>query len=165
MPAAEPFVPGDFQPPKIHRTSSFQLVPLGPGLEKLDYDAYMSSIDHLHATFSTGKWPHDKLTMEDARKDVEGEMARFESRKAFTYAVLTPDGSREIGCVYIRPGGKRGYDAQVAMWVTKADYDRGFEKPLFEEVKAWLSTSWPFQSVAWPGRTISKQEWQNLSGN
>ena len=93
--AAETFVPGSFQPPLRHTAAKYQLVPLGPDLARHDYDAYMSSIQHLRETFSSGGgWPHEKLTMEDALKDVQGEEQRFKARRAFTYAVLTPDGSR-----------------------------------------------------------------------
>ncbi len=138
--AQTPFIPDSFQPPQSHKTAQFQLVPLGPDLAKHDYDAYMSSIDHLRANFSSGNWPHAALTMDDARKDVEGEIARFRARKAFTYAVLTPDGSREMGCVYVRPSRKQGYDATVALWVTKAEFDRGFQPQLVREVKAWIAS-------------------------
>jgi hypothetical protein len=103
LPAQTSFIPDHFHPPREYKTARYKLVPLGPDLAKHDYDAYMSSIDHLRTTFSSGDWPHDKLTMEDAMKDVQGEEERFNSRRAFTYAVLTPDGSRELGCIYIRP--------------------------------------------------------------
>ena len=65
------------------------MVPLGPALAQHDYDAYMSSIDHLRKTFSGGGWPNQQITMVDALKDVEGEIARFHARESFTYAVLT----------------------------------------------------------------------------
>ena len=151
--AAAQFVPASFEPPARYETPQFVLVPLGPGLEKLDFDAYMSSIDHLKATFSNGgKWPHPGITMADALKDVEGEIANFKSRKAFTYAVLTKDQKREVGCVYISPSRKPGFDAQVRLWVTKADFDRGADAAVEKLARAWLASAWPFKTVAWPGR-------------
>lgn len=159
---AQSFVPDSFTPPATWEASAFKLVPLGPGLARVDYEAYMSSIDHLRQTFGSGRWPHEKLTMEDAEKDVKGEMERFLARKSFTYAVLSPDGQKELGCVYIRPSSKRGYDAQVAMWVTKEQFDQGFDARLFGEVKQWLAAKWPFQKVAYPKREISEAEWQAL---
>ena len=141
------FVPPSFAVPALHATADFKLVPLGPDLAELDYRAYMSSIDHLRKTFSSGNWPHKDLTMADALKDVEGEIARFHARTSFTYAVLNPAGTDERGCVYISPSRKPGFDAQVRLWVTAAEHDRGFHSALQDEVKRWVSAAWPFRSV------------------
>lgn len=155
-------VPATFQVPRTYVTKTYKLVPLGPGLEKQDYDAYMSSIDHLRSTFSGGGWPHAGLTMEEALKDVQGEKARFDARKSFTYAVLTPDGSKELGCLYIKPSPKQGYDATATIWVTKAMYDAGFEATLVKDMKQWLRAAWPFEKIAWPKREIPAEEWKKL---
>lgn len=144
--AKAPFVAADFAVPQVYKTATFQLVPLGPALAKHDFDAYMSSIDHLRSTFGGGKWPHAGITMDDAMKDVEGEKARFDARKSFTYAVLSLDGTKELGCVYIRPSRKPGFDAKVAMWVTKAEFDQGLQPKLLAETKAWLAKAWPFKN-------------------
>ncbi|HYO82875.1 MAG TPA: MBL fold metallo-hydrolase, partial [Bryobacteraceae bacterium] len=101
--AQSSFVSPDFTVPAFHSTKTFKLVPLGPALAELDYRAYMSSIDHLRKTFGSGNWPHNDLTMVDALKDVEGEIARFHARSSFTYAVLNLAGTEERGCVYISP--------------------------------------------------------------
>lgn len=161
--AAEPdFVPETFRPPTVYETGRYRLVPLGPALAKHDYEAYMSSIEHLRTTFGGGRWPSPGITMEEAIKDVEGEQARFNARRAFTYAVLTPDGMKELGCIYIKPSRKAGYDAQVTMWVTKAEFEKGFDATLFRETKAWIARVWPFRRVAYPTREISAEAWSNL---
>jgi len=149
--AQAPFVPADFKVPVSHTTAAYQLKPLGPDLAKHDYDAYMSSIEHLQKTFSNGgRWPNDKITMADAVKDVEGEIARFNARKSFTYAVLSLDGTKELGCVYISPSRQEGHDARVRLWVTKAEFDKGLQPALLKEVKAWLAKDWPFKNVQYP---------------
>lgn len=161
--AQQPFVPPHFAVPRLYKTASFQLVPLGPDLAKQDFDAYMSSIEHLQKTFSgSTRWPNGKITMTDAVKDVEGEKERFDGRKSFTYAVLSLDGRTELGCVYISPSRKQGYDAMVRLWVTKAQFDQGFEQKLIPEVKSWLQAKWPFQKVAWPKREIPQEQWNAL---
>lgn len=157
------FVPATFHAPAEFRTASFKMVPLGPELAKQDYDAYMSSIEHLQKTFSgNNRWPTEKLTMEDQAKDMAGEKSRFDSRKSFTYSVLTPDGSKELGCVYISPSRKQGYDAMVRVWVTKDQFDKGLEGTLIPEVKTWMAAKWPFAKVAWPKRDIPNEEWTAL---
>jgi hypothetical protein len=81
---------------------------------------------------------------------VEGEEARFKARKSFTYAVLSLDGTKELGCVYISPSRKEGFDANVRMWVTKAEFDKGLQPVVLAEVKTWLAKSWPFKKVSFP---------------
>jgi hydroxyacylglutathione hydrolase len=157
-----PFVPSEFKVPTLHETSKYKLVPLGPALAKHDFDAYMSSIEHLRTTFSGGGWPNKNITMADALKDVEGESSRFHARQSFTYAVLTLDGGKELGCVYIRPSRKAGYDSQVSFWVTAERFASGFEPELIADVKRWLATDWPFKKVAFPKRDIPQAEWDAL---
>ena len=51
-------LPEGVAPPLRVETSDFKLVPLGPELVKIDYDAYMSSIEHLQKTFTRStSWP------------------------------------------------------------------------------------------------------------
>ncbi|WP_442678196.1 twin-arginine translocation pathway signal protein [Sphingomonas sp. ASY06-1R] len=160
-PASAPaFIPATFTPPTRIEGPGFVLVPLGPEVVKLDYDAYMSSIDHLQKTFSRStNWPREGITDADAMKDMEGEQARFRARKSFAYAVLTPDGRRERGSVYVSPSPVPGHDAVVRLWVTKADYDAGFDAALYQWVRAWVARDWPFRTVAYPGRAIDWATW------
>jgi len=141
------FVPADFKVPAKVVRQEYQLVPLGPSLAKHDFDAYMSSIEHIRANFGGGKWPSEGITMADAVKDVEGEEQRFQARKSFTYAVLTPDGKAELGCVYISPSREAGHDAVVRMWTTKKAFDAGLQARLEADVRGWLAKEWPFKNV------------------
>ncbi len=161
----KPFVPADFQIPLVYLSpqGSFQLKPLGPKYAKQDYDAYMSSIPHLQRTFTfSTSWPHPGLSMADAVKDVEGEQAAFQARRKFTYAVLDPVESKELGCVYISPSTKQGFDAQVRMWVTENQFLIGFEDRLYAEVRTWIAAKWPFSKVAFIGRTITREAYRAL---
>ncbi|WP_420136253.1 twin-arginine translocation pathway signal protein [Sphingomonas sp.] len=157
---ATPFIPAGFTPPTRIEGPGFVLVPLGPEVVKLDYDAYMASIDHLQKTFSRStNWPRQGITDAEAMKDMEGEQARFRARKSFAYAVLTPDGRRERGSVYVSPSPVPGHDAIVRLWVTKADYDAGFDAALYQWVRGWVAKDWPFRTVAYPGRSIDWATW------
>lgn len=157
---APTFVPKDFTVPTLVKTARFQVVPLGPELATRDFAAYMSSIEHLQKTFSrsTG-WPHKDITAADAMRDMEGEQARFASRGSFAYAVLTPDGKRERGCVYVSPSPVPGYDAVVRLWVTKAEHDAGFDAELYQWAAQWIKSDWPFAKVAYPGRANDWATW------
>ena len=156
-------VPADFIVPTLVETAGFKVVPLGPALVKVDFDAYMSSIDHLQKSFTRSTdWPHKDISDADAMRDMETEQARFERRESFAYAVLTPDGRRERGCVYVYPSTVDGYDAVVRIWVTKAEYDAGFDAELYAWVTDWIRTDWPFEKVAYPGRAIDWTTWDAL---
>lgn len=157
------FIPSDFAPPVFVETDDFKLVPLGPELVAIDFAAYMSSIEHLQKTFTRStSWPHEKITDEEAMQDMLNEQGRFERRESFAYAVLTKDGEREMGCVYVRPSSKPGFDAQVSLWVTKADFDAGFDEVLYDWTIEWVDESWPFAEVAYPGRAIEWTTWDKL---
>ncbi len=160
---ASGFVAADFEVPTLVETESFKVVPLGPDLTEVDYEAYMSSIEHLQETFtrSTG-WPNADLTMDDAVKDMETEAGRFERRESFAYAVLTSDGSRERGCIYVYPGVGE-FDAVVRLWVTKAEFDEGFDEELYAWAQEWVAKDWPFEKAAFPGRAIAWEEWDALT--
>jgi hypothetical protein len=160
-PASAPsFIPPDFNPPTLIETPHFKLVPLGPAVVKADFDAYMSSIEHLQKTFTRSTdWPHAGISDADAMLDMQTEQGRFNARKSFAYSVLTPDGSRERGSIYVSPSPVAGYDAVVRLWVTKAEYDAGFDAELYKWVVAWVRKDWPFRNVAYPGRAIDWASW------
>lgn len=142
----------------------FVLRPLGPDLVKIDFDAYMSSVEHLQQTFTRSKdWPHAGISDADALLDMQTEAARFAARESFAYSVLTPDGKRERGCIYVAPSPVPGYDAVVRLWVTKAEYDAGFDKALEAWAHQWVAAKWPFRKVAWPGRDIDWATWDALT--
>jgi hypothetical protein len=155
-------VPADFNAPTLVETKDFRIVPLGPDLVKIDFDAYMSSIEHLQKTFTrSADWPHNGISDADAMRDMETEQARFRGRQSFAYAVLTKDGRRERGCVYVSPSPVAGYDAVVRLWVTKAEYDAGFDAELFAWVTTWMRRDWPFAKIAYPGRSIAWEKWDS----
>jgi hypothetical protein len=84
------FIAADFKVPTLVQTPGFKLVPLGPALVKVDFDAYMSSIEHLQKTFTRStSWPHKDISDADAMKDMETEQARFEKRESFAYRAHT----------------------------------------------------------------------------
>ena len=140
-------VPDSFDPPKTFRTQTYQLVPLGPAVAELNFKAYMGSIDHIRKA-QGGNWPRPGLTMEDQAKDMAGEKAQWDGRKSFPFAVLTLDGTKELGCFYLRPSPKDGYDVAATMWTIQEEFDKGFEDQLYKDMKAWLASAWPFRKVA-----------------
>ncbi|MDP5102799.1 MAG: twin-arginine translocation pathway signal protein [Erythrobacter sp.] len=162
--SAPSFVAADFDVPTLVETSGFKLVPLGPDLVDIDFAAYMASIEHLQQTFTRSKgWPRADITAAEAMADMQTEQGRFERRESFAYAVLTPDGTRERGSVYVYPSTIEGYDAVIRLWVTKAEYDAGFDAELYAWTQQWIARDWGFTNPAFPGRAITWEEWDALT--
>ena len=129
-----------------------------------DYDAVMSSIDHLKGIFGPkSSWPSRDLTIEQDLIDLGWHQKEFEIKSSFAYTVMKLDESKCLGCVYIDPSEKDGYDAKMICWVRKSEIANGLDEKLFYAVKLWLEEEWWFNSVAFPGRTISWDKWCNIS--
>jgi hypothetical protein len=154
-------VSDSFQVPVSYTGADYKLVPLGPAVAELDYKAYMSSVDLIRKT-QGGNWPRPGLTMDDQAKDMAGEKSQWDGRKSFPFAILTPDGTKELGCFYLRPSQKEGYDVVATFWVTQEAFDKGFEDQFQKDMKAWLAKSWPFKTTAWRGREITAEAWRAL---
>lgn len=150
----KPFVPDTFAVPATLETTDFRLRMLGVRDVVKDYDAVMTSIDHLHANFHCarfGDWPYAGMTLEDDLADLGWHQVEFKNRTSFTYTVVTPDESRCLGCVYIFPGEETDSEAEVFLWVRASDAKK-LDAKLFEAVRSWMKVNWPFTSVAYPGR-------------
>jgi hypothetical protein len=91
----------------------------------------MTSIDHLQGAFGPhSTWPTEELKLEQNLIDLGWHHKEFQRRNSFAYTVMNSDESRCLGCVYIDPSYKTGYDAIVYLWVRKSvdyiynEYDR-----------------------------------------
>ena len=151
-----PFVPAGFVVPSGLDHALFRLRPLGPEHSTSDFAAWTSSMDHIHATpgYEASRWPHP-MTLAENLGDLERHAADFAAREGFTYTVLAPDDAEGdaatvIGCVYIYPADKPGFDARVRSWVRAADAPLDIE--LYRAMTAWLAADWPFERADYAAR-------------
>jgi hypothetical protein len=127
---------------------------LAPMHNERDHEAWMSSIEHIHATpgFAKPDWTGDdwptQMTLDQNLADLEQHRREFIAGEAFAYSVL--DGDEVIGCVYIDPDGSGAADAVVRSWVRASRAER--DADLAVEIDQWLREAWPFRSWRWPGR-------------
>jgi hypothetical protein len=146
-----PFVPPGFVVPLALTTERFTLEPLGPEHNESDYEAWSSSVEHIHKTpgWETSSWPDDR-SLADNLGDLEGHADDFERRTGFTYTVLDPATGDVIGCLYIYPDKSGQHDARVRSWVraSRAELD----EPLWRAVTDWLADEWPFERVEYAER-------------
>ena len=156
-----PFVPKEFKIPEKLETKEFRLRMLTVNDVVKDYDAVMTSVDHLRTVWPGGSWP-DGLTFEQDLIDLGWHQKEFQRRRSFAYTVVTPSESKVTGCVYINPTPKRGYDAVVYLWARQSELQSGLESRLLSAVRDWLAKEWPFKKVAFPGRDIDWEAWDKI---
>ncbi len=141
-------------PPEPLSTTWCRLEVLGPEHNERDYEAWMSSIEHIHATegFAVSDWEGDDwpvpMTLDQNLVDLEQHRVEFVAGEAFAYSVL--DGDDVIGCVYINPDGSGAAEAIVRSWVRTSRAERDLD--LAVEIDRWLREAWPLRSRRWPGR-------------
>jgi hypothetical protein len=145
-------VPDDFVVPLKLETSEFRLRPLTINDVIKDFDAVMTSVDHLRTIFNDGTdWP-DGLTLEDDLIDLGWHHREFTIRHSFAYTVVSLDERRCLGCVYIYPSSDPGHDAEAFYWARQSELASGLEERLGATFRDWLKRDWPFKRVAYPGR-------------
>jgi hypothetical protein len=155
------FISTDFKIPEIFQNEHFRIRMLTVNDVVKDYDAVMSSIDHLQGIFGpNSKWPSKDLSFEQDLIDLGWHQKEFQIRSSFAYTVVKLDESEVIGCLYIFPTDKSDYNAEATMWVRASVVDKGLDAILFDSVKKWISEEWPFKKVAYPGREISWEQWE-----
>ena len=143
-----PLVPPAFQVPMSLRTPDFWLEPLGPQHNEADHAAWTSSIDHIRTTpdFEGRSWPPiGGMSLDENRADLQRHADDFAQRTGFTYTVLDPADGDVIGCVYIYPSTRSGFDVDVRSWVR---VDRAeLDGPVAAAVADWLASAWPLGRV------------------
>ncbi len=155
-----PFVPDWFDVPRRLETPRFVLVPLGAEHNERDYEAWTTSMEHIHATpgFETHRWPHP-MTLEENLGDLVRHEEDFAQRQGFTYTVLSRAPGTEpteiVGCLYIYPGdphtgGRETVDARVRSW-TRASH-AALDVEVWRAVNTWLAETWPFRHVSYAPR-------------
>jgi heme oxygenase len=158
-----PFIPDDFEAPPKLETEAFRLRMLTVGDVVKDYDAVMTSVARLKAVFARRTtWPTG-LTLEQDLADLGWHQVEFQRRRSFAYTVMNLAESQCLGCVYVNPTGKRGYDAVAYLWVRDSEFQKGLDPILFDAVRTWLARDWPFRQVAFPGRVIDWESWDALA--
>ena len=159
--STSPFVPADFRIPESLETKEFRLRMLTVNDVVKDYDAVMTSVEHLKTIWPDSGWP-EGLTLEQDLIDLGWHQKEFQRRRSFAYTVVTPSESMVTGCVYINPTSKRDYDAVVYLWARQSELSGGLETRLYAAVKEWVAKEWPFKRVAYPGREIEWDAWEAI---
>ena len=148
------FYPTGIAVPLEMRTSRLCIRPLRATDVELDYDAVMSSAKMLRR-WCQGDWPADGFTPAENLADLRRHEREHIERKAFTYTVLDPQGTRCLGCVYITPlrpeqlslGKGVAWPADVGFWVRASEVATGLDAHLLAALQEWLSVEWAFERL------------------
>lgn len=147
-----PFLPREFVVPAVVETDRFRLRSITIHDAFKDYDAVMSSREHLWARFGAAwGWPSDELTIEQNIVDLGWHQKEFQLRSSFDYAVMALDERRLLGCVYVDPPHQAGTDADVWFWARRSELASGLEAALESFLHRWLADAWPFATITLNG--------------
>ena len=158
----KPFIPTDFKVPDTLQNEHFRIRMLSVNDVVKDYDAVMTSVEHLNKMFPLSTWPSKDFAFEQNLIDLGWHQKEFQLRSSFTFTIVSIDENQVLGGLYINPTTKGDYDASITMWVRASEVDNGLDSILFDTVKKWILENWPFQKVAYPGREISWEKWKQM---
>ena len=146
--------------PTLLRTDEFFLRPIVVADAARDYEAVMETRADLRV-WEQSSWPADDFTVEANAEDLADLERRHLERRAFTYAVLNPEGGTSLGCVYLFPTTATflsrasvkpvtedavwgAVDAVLYFWVRKSRVASGMDIRLLSALRSWMSDEWAF---------------------
>lgn len=154
-----PLVPDGFEVPQRLQGDGFHLRMLSVNDVIKDYAAVMESEARLVGFMEPqGHWPRG-MTVDENLIDLGWHQCEFTLRHSFAYTVMNDDESRCLGCCYIYPSDRPGFDAMAYYWAREAEFRAGFDTRLGELFRAFVAEKWPFGKVAYPGRDIAWSDW------
>jgi hypothetical protein len=158
---APAFVPGDFKVPEFKQFEDMQLCLLNMDHTRLDYEAYMSNIDHVKGVLGPHfmDWPTPDITPRLALADTGWCEWMHDLKICFSYGIFNADMSRELGCLYLSPTDHPDHDAEICFWFVKDASDAGVEPRFMAFVRDWLASDWPFARPGFPGRDVPWDSW------
>ena len=152
------FVPKSFDVPTNVSISPFYFTVLEESNAEVDYQAVMSSLPRLKSIFGPNtSWPSENMSLEENIVSLQAHKREFATREAFAYSVFDERKTKCLGSIYIDPSRSPHYDCEVYLWVREDSAD--LDAILYSSVLTWLTEHWPFEKVAFPGRSISWQDW------
>lgn len=109
-----------------------------------------ASLDLIRRTRG-GSWPSDPVTAEGNYIDLVWHECEFRDGRSFTY-VVDDEVGLYLGCCYLYPVGVRTpltaellqHDVDISWWVTPDAYRAGHYRTLYEGLRHWAGTAFPF---------------------
>lgn len=145
------WLPDDFHhPERVDLPTGHHLRPIRADDVDIDLPAVMGSRDRLWAKYGEAwGWPPATMTYEQDRDDLAHHEAEIAAHETFNYAVLDPEETELLGCVYLDPPDERspaGTDVVASWWVVDAHAGGALEAALDDLVPRWLAQDWGFRA-------------------
>ena len=146
--------------PETLAGNGFLLRPLRLADAEADFEAVTASAERLRGWMNPGStWP-DGLTLYENRVDLGWHEREFTEGHSFAWTITTPDGARVIGCAYLYPSDRLGYDAMAYWWMRTGETGRD---AAVGAAFRGLIANLPLARVAFPGRDVGWDVWQRLA--
>lgn len=143
-------VPAGFVPPPELAYADLRARTLSRADLVEDVRGVNRSLDLIRRTRG-GPWPTEAVTEEFNLVDLVWHEQEFRELTSFSYAVYRQDGGY-LGCCYLYPMGRRTplsadlvhHDVDVSWWVTPEAYAEGYYVRLYDALRHWVTTEFPF---------------------
>jgi len=149
-----PLLPQGLRPPERWGGPGWLARPLCLTDAEADFEAVTTSAERLRGAMNPdSSWP-DGLTLHENRVDLGWHAREFTLGHSYAWTVV--EGARVVGCCYLYPSDRAGFDA-MAFWWARTGHE-GLEAPLgaaFRAVIAGLPLI-----CAWPGRDTPWPDWR-----
>lgn len=149
-----PLLPHGLRPPEAWGGPGWQARALRLADAEADFEAVMASADRLRGWMDPADpWP-EGLTLHENRVDLGWHEREFTSGHSYAWTVL--EGARVVGCAYLYPSDREGFDAMAFWWVRTGH--EGLEAQLGAAFRA-LIAALPL-TCAFPGRDQDWPTWR-----
>ena len=156
-----PLLPPHAAPPERVDCDGFRLRMLRLTDAEKDFEAVMESAARLRGFMDPDSdWP-DGLTLHENRIDLGWHEREFTIGHSFAWTVVSPDESRVLGCAYLYPSDKAGFDGMAFWWARESELAGGLDDRLGAAFRAMLADL-PLSRIAFPGREIAWEAWGRL---
>lgn len=145
-----------FTPHRGFAGTGYRLEPIHRNQSAIDYKAWHDeSWNELRVLFGRAwDWPRAMSEAQNADDLEFKHYVPFLQLKWISYEILSADGARALGSVYISPEGCGSFGATATYWITtplRAEY----ESVVHAELHLWLNTVWPWGATYFPGPEMS----------
>ena len=151
-----PLLPHGLRPPETFAGPGFIARPLRLTDAEDDFAAVVASADRLRGHMDPADpWP-EGMTLHENRVDLGWHEREFTAGHSFAWTVRDPDDRQVLGCCYLYPSDREGFDA-MAFWWARTVHE-GLDAPLGQAFRA-LIAALPL-GCAFPGRDQPWADWQ-----